>query len=490
VALVIGNDAYETLPSLNNANKDARGMAAKLRQLGFDVILKLNIGRRTFGRAIAEFENKLGAADVGLVFYAGHGIQAGGKNYLIPADARIEVEDDLPYEGVDAGHLLEAMKRAGSRLNIVIIDACRNNPLPRRSRSLARGLTVTAVPLGIKGTAIVYSAAPGQTAQDGPKGGHGVFTGALLAVLDRPGLTLEQVFKETAKRVALATNGKQDPWINSSVKGDFIFNPGAVPVALAKPKPGGDEAELLFWDSIKSSTNRGAFQAYLQQYPTGIFTALARLKLEELRPPQFVSRPPPSPDVVEIDANHAAVKEAAIRAAPSPTSRRLGKIAQDQGIAVTGRVAGGKWLRVERNNGGVGYILASLLRPVDGDEGAGGNKARDGDGAVGGLQVFDGLWNEFLWNCGANIDGNSRNIEFNLSIYGANVDFEVRESTATAVSDFSSNFLDRFSSTIPRNFVIEKKLSIVAGKLILEFDAKNGNISGNFDNCPMILTRK
>ena len=87
----------------------------------------------------------------------------------------------------------------------------------------------------IKGTAIVYSAAPGQTAQDGPKGGHGVFTGALLAVLDRPGLTLEQVFKETAKRVALATNGKQDPWINSSVKGDFIFNPGAVPVALNHP---------------------------------------------------------------------------------------------------------------------------------------------------------------------------------------------------------------------------------------------------------------
>ena len=92
---------------------------------------------------------------------------------------------------MEAGELLEAMKRAGSRLNIVIIDACRNNPLPRRSRSIARGLTVTAVPQGIKGTAIVYSAAPGQTAQDGPKGGHGVFTGALLAVLDRPGLTLE-----------------------------------------------------------------------------------------------------------------------------------------------------------------------------------------------------------------------------------------------------------------------------------------------------------
>lgn len=382
------------------------------------------------------------------------------------------------------------MKRAGSRLNIVIIDACRNNPLPRRSRSIARGLTVTAVPQGIKGTAIVYSAAPGQTAQDGPKGGHGVFTGALLAVLDRPGLTLEQVFKETAKRVALATNGKQDPWINSSVKGDFIFNPGAVPVALARPKPGGDEAELLFWDSIKSSTNRGVFQAYMQQYPNGIFTALARLKLEELRTPQFVSRPPPSPGVVEIDANYVAVKEAAIRAAPSLTSRRLGQIAPDQGIAVTGRVAGGTWLRVERDGGGVGYILASLLRPVDGDKSTERQKARDGETAVGGLQVFDGLWNAFLWNCGANIDGNSRNIEFNLSIYGNNVDFVVRESTASAVSDFSSNFLDQFSSIIPANFVVERNLSIVAGKLMLEFDTKNRRIMGNFDNCPMMLTRK
>ncbi len=284
VALVIGNDAYIDLPSLNNAGTDARGVAAKLRQLGFDVILKLDIGRRNFGRAIAEFETKLGAADVGLVFYAGHGIQAGGRNYLIPANARVEVEDDLPYEGVDSGHLLDAMKRAGSRLNIVIMDACRDNPLPRRSRSTARGLTVTAVPSGIKGTAIVYSAAPGQIAQDGPKGGHGVFTGALLAVLDQPGLSLEQVFKETAKRVSLATNGKQDPWINSSVKGDFIFNPGAAAMAATAPSRGGGAAELLFWKSVKDSGDRAAFQAYLDQYPTGTFAVLARLKLEQAVP--------------------------------------------------------------------------------------------------------------------------------------------------------------------------------------------------------------
>ncbi|MBT6428633.1 MAG: caspase family protein, partial [Rhodospirillaceae bacterium] len=163
VALVIGIDTYETLPALNNARTDARGMATKLRTLGFEVILKLDASRRDLGRALAEFEGKAANADVGLIFYAGHGIQTGGRNYLVSADAQIEVEEDLRLEGIEAGAFLQTMKNAGTRLNIVIMDACRDNPLPKRSRSAARGLTVTQVPSGISGTAIVYAAAPGQT---------------------------------------------------------------------------------------------------------------------------------------------------------------------------------------------------------------------------------------------------------------------------------------------------------------------------------------
>ncbi|MBT7757796.1 MAG: caspase family protein, partial [Rhodospirillaceae bacterium] len=125
MALVIGNDTYDTLPALNNARADARGMAEKLRSLGFEVILKLDAGRRSFGRALAEFEGKAADAEVGLVFYAGHGIQSGGSNYIVPSDAQIEAEEDLRYEGLDYQDLLEAMKRAGTRLNIVILDACR-----------------------------------------------------------------------------------------------------------------------------------------------------------------------------------------------------------------------------------------------------------------------------------------------------------------------------------------------------------------------------
>jgi TolB protein len=280
VALVIGNNNYTTLPNLNNAKKDAEGMASKLRGLGFDVILKTNAGSRTIGRALADFENRLAKADVALVFYAGHGIQANGKNHLIPSDANIEVEEDLRFESVDAQEFLQAMNRAGTPLNIVILDACRDNPLPRRSRSAARGLAIPAAPAGIKGTAIVYSAAPGQTAQDGPRGGHGVFTGALLKVLDEPGLKLEDVFKKTARLVAASTRGKQDPWINSSVKGDFYFKPGHVSTSSSASSA---DKETVFWQSIKDSDDVDNFLAYLEQYPKGSFAALARIKLKKLK---------------------------------------------------------------------------------------------------------------------------------------------------------------------------------------------------------------
>ena len=295
VALVIGNDRYDSLPSLHNAGMDARGMAAKLRGFGFEVILNRDAGRRDFHRAITAFRSKLRGADVGLVFYTGHGIQVDEENYLIPAGAQIEVKDDLRFEAIGTEEILRAMMDRGSRLTIVIIDACRDNPLPTRSRSTVRGLTITSVPAmpaSIHGTAILYSAAPGQTVQDGPKGGHGIFTAALLEVIDRPGLNFEQVFKQTARRVSALTNYKQDPWINSSIKGDFVINPLAAAPSVAVPAPNltgpstnpleQRSAELLFWKSIKDSHNPAAFKAYLEQYPDGPFVPLARLMLQDL----------------------------------------------------------------------------------------------------------------------------------------------------------------------------------------------------------------
>ncbi|MBT7758585.1 MAG: SUMF1/EgtB/PvdO family nonheme iron enzyme [Rhodospirillaceae bacterium] len=378
VALVIGNDGYQSLPGLNNAVTDARGMAAKLRGLGFDVILMVDVGRRAFYRAIAAFEQHLSQADVGLVFYAGHGIQAGGRNYLIPANAQIEDEADLPLDGVEAGRILAAMKRAGSRLNIIIMDACRDNPLPSRSRSTSRGLSVTAVPAGLSGTAMVYSAAPGQTAQDGPKGSHGIFTGELLQVLDQPGLKLEDVFKKTARRVAALTHGKQDPWINSSVKGDFIFRPAALAAATPKYAPGNapksarrtgsGSAELLFWESIKDSTNPALFQAYLEQYPNGPFAPLARLKISETPTEKVAALPPPSFTVEEMDETMVVLKSANVRASPTTKAEKVGRLRQGADVDVTGTttVDGRPWWRITHAGGKLAFVWGPLLgRPAE-----------------------------------------------------------------------------------------------------------------------------
>ena len=292
VALVVGNDRYATLPALNNAGKDARDIAASLESLGFDVILKTNAGLRDMGRALAEFEGKLGGAEAGLVFYAGHGIQAEGRNYLIPSDARIEIEEDLRFMAVDASEFLNVMARAGSLVNILVIDACRDNPLPRRSRSTARGLTAVAVPAGIKGTAILYSAGPGQTAADGPKGGNGVFTAALLAALKQPGRTVEQVFKETARRVAETTGGRQTPWNNSSLTGDFYFRPQAPGPSLPEgPDAAPADAEVVFWKSVQNSDNAARVEEFLKQFPKGRFSGLARIKLDELKASRLAALP-------------------------------------------------------------------------------------------------------------------------------------------------------------------------------------------------------
>lgn len=284
VALVIGNDGYQGLPQLNNARTDARGMANKLKSLGFETVVKLNADLRTLGKGLSEFEQKLTGADVGLVFYAGHGIQANGQNYLIPVDAQLESETDLRFGGgVALNEVLNSMKLAGSKLNIVILDACRDNPLPKKGRSAGRGLAVSSVPsgMGVEGTAILYSAAPGQVAQDGPRGGHGIFTGELLKVMDQSNVLFEQIFKQVATRVAQKTGNRQEPWMNSSIKGDFYFNASEkVNNSVLTPAQAGNTAiEIAFWDSIKNSNDPKLFQAYLDQYPSGSFASLARIKV-------------------------------------------------------------------------------------------------------------------------------------------------------------------------------------------------------------------
>ncbi len=287
VALVIGNGNYRTAPLKNPVN-DATDIADTLRALGFDVTLKLNQNARGIKRAMRRFGGKLKSGDtVGLFYFAGHGMQVEGRNYLIPVGADVESEHDVEFEGIDAGRLLAEMESAGNPLNIVILDACRNNPFTRSFRSSRRGLAQMDAP---SGSLVAYSTAPGNVAADG-KGRNSPYTQYLLSAMNTPGLAIEQVFKRTRVGVEAATGGKQTPWESSSLKGDFYFQGRNRPTAqsesvAAVASPGGAGAmELEMWRSVKDSTNAAALNAYLETYPTGQFTPLARLRLEMLRRP-------------------------------------------------------------------------------------------------------------------------------------------------------------------------------------------------------------
>ena len=235
VALVIGNSSYKSAPLKNPVN-DAQDIARSLQGLGFQVTLKQNQSRDAMAQAIREFGNQLKRGGTGLFYYAGHGMQVKGKNFLLPVDADIQSEDEVPYRGIDANELLAKMESAKNRVNIVILDACRNNPFARSFRSSAQGLAQMDAPVG---TLVAFATAPGSVAADGT-GRNGLYTQHLLASLNQPGLKIEDVFKRVRVGVRQGSRGKQIPWENTSLEGDFYFKPGKpgeAPTQLASLAP-------------------------------------------------------------------------------------------------------------------------------------------------------------------------------------------------------------------------------------------------------------
>jgi uncharacterized caspase-like protein len=232
VALVIGNSKYRDVP-LRNPENDANDMAAALRQLGFEVMLERNIDHVRMEDAIREFGKKLRKGGVGLFYYAGHGVQVNGQNYLIPVGARIEAEKDVKYHAVDLGQVLDEFASAKNRLNILVLDACRDNPFRSlwRSTSAGAGLAKTDAP---RGTLVAYATSPGSVAADG-SGRNGIYTSHLLREMARPGLTIEQVFKGVRIGVVDETGGRQTPWESSSLTGDFYFKIAPPDVAPTPP---------------------------------------------------------------------------------------------------------------------------------------------------------------------------------------------------------------------------------------------------------------
>ena len=233
-ALVIGNTAYEPpIEQLVNPKKDSRDMCAALKRLGFEVACHENLkSRRDMVEKVDAFSDKLkrnsrdGA--VGLFYYAGHGIQQGGVNYLVPTAAVVKRERDLEYESMTLNYVMTALNDAKKPFNIVVLDACRNNPIPGvRTRAMdGKGGGLTSVK-GPVGTFIAFATAEGDVSYDGPLNGNGIFTKHILLNLEKPGLKLEDVFKRVTQGVTDETmnmdRGPQVPWISASFRGEFCF---------------------------------------------------------------------------------------------------------------------------------------------------------------------------------------------------------------------------------------------------------------------------
>lgn len=246
VALVIGNGAYEAVPRLSNPPSDAAAMAGRLRRLGFQVTEGLDLGKTAMDRLVRQFGEQAGQADVAMVFYAGHGIQVSGRNYLVPIDAKLPTrEQDLRYDFVDVAAVMDELAGV-RRLRVVVLDACRDNPIAAGlNRSLGRGLAPSrglAPPLGLDNTLIAYATAADATASDG-NGNNSPFTQALLAHIDDPGLDVRLMFGRVRDEVRQATNNQQNPFVYASMGGEnFAFNPGPAapaPAPPAAPEPAG-----------------------------------------------------------------------------------------------------------------------------------------------------------------------------------------------------------------------------------------------------------
>jgi uncharacterized caspase-like protein len=243
VAIVIGNETYARLPLRNPVN-DARAVASSLRELGFTVLLRENAGYSVMVDSMREFLDRAADAEVRLVYFAGHGAQYDGKNYLIPVDATLQHDRELTTKAANATELAAKLSQSRSGINIMILDACREAPFPLLStrnplkqRALPPGLAGASAP---QGTLIAFSTGPGGIAMDGPAGSNSAYTRHLVANLAEPGLAVEQLFKRIRAGVARDTQHKQIPWETSSLMGDFCFKRGAdglcpVPASSANP---------------------------------------------------------------------------------------------------------------------------------------------------------------------------------------------------------------------------------------------------------------
>lgn len=321
VALVVGNAQYTYATALRNPRNDATDIADALKRLGFEVVLGLDLDQQNFAATLEKFTRLLDNADVGLFFYAGHGLQLSDKNYLVSTNAKLDSEFLIPSETVQLDSIVRLME-SKTPTNLIFLDACRNNPLTdnlkrnllamNRAAVLGRGLA--RIEPTARDTLIAYSAAPGQVADDGSDR-NSPFTSALLKYLPKPGLEVSVMLKDVAADVLRQTSNAQRPQQLSDMSRTFYFvsadaKTDAPPAKVATAPSGTDDRALdvAYWNSVQSSNDCDAVRSYRQRFPNGLFVDLAAIAERRL----CASR-----RITVLDASTNAPEGASAPAAPS-----------------------------------------------------------------------------------------------------------------------------------------------------------------------------
>ena len=347
IALVIGNANYSDEMKLANPANDAELIGGSLRKIGFEVILVTDAKQKQMQHAIVDFGDRLAKAGpdaVGLFYYAGHGLQLEGQNYLVPTDADISREVDVEIDGVSADLVLKQMAYAGSRVNIVILDSCRNNPLARDYRSAAASEGFAEIRIKPKGTFISYSTAPGEVAVDG-NDGHSPFAEALAAAMQRPGLDLPEVFQKVRQDVLAATEERQTPWDSSSLVKSFYFVPPAVEPAKTDLVADASPAEpVVVSDKDKVNT----------------LTPIVELAQTETEA-ENDGAADTKPVFLAMTRSLFAKSGSRLRAEPSTASSVVAKLPANAEIHAVARSKDGTWYEVATKQGQTAFIHADAV---------------------------------------------------------------------------------------------------------------------------------
>jgi uncharacterized membrane protein YgcG len=294
LALVIGQSAYRAVTPLPNPANDAKAMAQLLGDAGFEVVTSADLSQNDLRRTVGEFAAKIAAKGpdtTALVFYAGHGMQVDGENFLIPVDIDPKRETDIPLQAVRLNDVLNTLTSVPSKMRIILLDACRNNPFPDINKTAGHGLAIVDAKIGAPGTFLSYSTSPGAEAEDG-SGADSPYTTALLTAAREPNLSIEEAFKRVRVSVNKATEGRQTPWESSSLTDEFRFfgsGDGAAKQAGAKRTVDEWKRELqgkppeLANEIIVADGSADAYEAFVALYAQPPFGPQARLWLERHR---------------------------------------------------------------------------------------------------------------------------------------------------------------------------------------------------------------